>query len=166
MKAEEWTKACEAAAKAVELEPLSTSSLIRLSTCHEEQRNYVSAFTYFSRAIAILPSYEQPLHRAKIARLAEQLADAKAKVFRGDPFDILPLEVIIEAMRIGLESDKNFVLKNSWTNRRWRSTLNTRCPALELPFVPSMPHQRREDGREARNLDATLRKSSHRTQHS
>jgi tetratricopeptide (TPR) repeat protein len=160
MQAEQWNKAREAAAKAVELDRLSTSSLFRLSSCYEAERNYESAFAAFTRAVGLLPSYEQAPHRIKLAQLKDQAADQKANVFRGDPFDILPLEIIIQIMRIGLDSNKNFVLQKSWVCRNWRSILCTRCP--ELWSYLSFHQWDIKDGKAAEKRQTWMRRSGNR----
>lgn len=76
------------------------------------------------KAVALMPLSERTPHPAKLKRLAEQARDEKNAVYRADPFEVLPLEVLIIVMHYGNITDPHFVLKASWVSRRWRETLN------------------------------------------
>lgn len=128
---EDWPKARAAALKVVELDPFRSSSIIELATCYEKEKDYIKACEWLDRGVSLTPFTERQQHHLnKLARLREQAADMKANVFRVDPFDILPLEVIINIMPFGLEEGFYFVLKSSFVNKRWRQTLVNNCPEL------------------------------------
>lgn len=59
MKNEQWDKACLAALKAVELDPLQSSSALRLTTCYEMQREYVKAYEWLQRGLSLIPCAER-----------------------------------------------------------------------------------------------------------
>lgn len=122
-KLERWPQATEAALHAVQLDPLSHSLLFHLSHCYEQEREYVKAHEYFERAVSLVPPFDNGPHAAKPLRLKEQADDQKAHVFRGDPMEMLPLEIVIAIMQEGLLGDKYFVLRNTWVCQRWRNTL-------------------------------------------
>ncbi|KAJ9093183.1 hypothetical protein QFC21_006500 [Naganishia friedmannii] len=130
LKAEKWTEARQYAEKVVALVPFHSATLFQLSTCYEHEREFVKAHTTYKNAMAFLPSHEWPAHKAKLARLKEQSDDMQANIFRGDPLDILPLEVVLEIMFMGMEQDPYFVLKSTWVNKKWRNTLIGTCPEL------------------------------------
>lgn len=112
------------------MDPLCSSSLFRLSTCYEQERDYVNAYDYFRRATALLPLDQRAEHRAKFLRLKEQSDDIKSNIIRQDPLEVLPLEIVIEIMKHGLDTDRHFVLKSSWVSKHWREVLNNHCPEL------------------------------------
>jgi hypothetical protein len=114
----------------LQLDQLQPSTLFRLATCYEQQRQYVKAYDCFCRAVTLSPVTERTPHLAKLARLKEQRDDEKANVFRGDPIAILPLEVVISIMRLALAVDRHAVLRCSWVSRAWRQALNEKCPEL------------------------------------
>lgn len=131
LKNEEWSCARETAVKAAQLEPLCPTILLRASACFGQEKDFVQAHAYYERALSLLPVSERVAYIAKLARLKEQSDDVKANVFREDPLDIFPLEVIINIMQFGLDTgDGDFVLKCSWVNRRWRDVLVNSCSEL------------------------------------
>lgn len=129
MKKANWPVALDNARKAAELEPFCPTVLFRLSALYGQEKQFVQAHIYYERALALLPVPEKLSYLAKLERLKEQSEDEKANIFRVDPFDILPLEVIINIMQFGLE-DPNYVFVASGVNRRWRTVLNYSCPEL------------------------------------
>lgn len=66
----------------------------------------------------------------KLARLREQSDDMMAGVVRTDPFDVLPLELIVHIMQIGLEDDRDLVLKSRFVSKKWNNTLVHECPEI------------------------------------
>ncbi|KAJ9093206.1 hypothetical protein QFC21_006523 [Naganishia friedmannii] len=110
--------------------PLSSPLLLRLTTCYEQEKDYIKAYDTMERALQLTPDDERNPHTEHLKRLAEQARDMKANIFRGDPFEILPLEVVITIMRFGQDMKDDFVLKSSWVNQRWRHTLTQNCPEL------------------------------------
>ncbi|KAJ9111021.1 hypothetical protein QFC22_006617 [Naganishia vaughanmartiniae] len=127
---EKWSEARIAALAAVQLDPLCVTLLYRLSTCYEQERDYVHAYDYFRRATSLLPIDQRAEHKAKFLRLKEQSDDIKSNIIRRDPLEALPLEIVIAICKIGLEGDRNFVLKATWVNGHWRDVLNHHCPEL------------------------------------
>ncbi|KAI5449639.1 hypothetical protein NCC49_004190 [Naganishia albida] len=131
LKFAQYPRATEAAFKAALLEPLSPTILFRLSACFVHQKEFVQAHTFYNRAVSLLPVSEREQYLAKLKRLREQSVDQQNAVFKEDPFEIFPLEVIIRIMELGcVDSDPDFVLRMSWTNRRWRAVLINNCPEL------------------------------------
>lgn len=139
MKTEDWDKATESAITAYQLDPLQPSTLFRLATCYEQQRQYVKAYDCFCRAVTLSPVTERTPHLAKHARLKQQRDDEKANVFRGDPLAILPLEVVISIMRLALTVDRHAVLRCSWVSRAWRQALNEKYPELWRTMLFTAP---------------------------
>lgn len=74
--------------------------------------------------------YEKKSYSDKLARLHEQSEDMAANVVRKDPFEVLPLELVIHIMQIGLEESSDMVLNCTFVSRAWRMTLIYRCPEL------------------------------------
>lgn len=136
-KIERRPAALDAAAQAVRLDPLNSSYILRLSLAYEMERQYVKAYEWLKKGLALIPAAERQPHKARLARLADQAEDMKQNVFRGDPFDILPLEVIIAVMKFNLEDDLNSVIRASLVNRMWHNTLVNNCPELwgNLPLL-------------------------------
>jgi hypothetical protein len=66
----------------------------------------------------------------KQARLREQSDDMAAHVIRKDPFEVLPLELVIHIMQIGMEERRDMVLNCSFVSKTWNQTLNHKCPEL------------------------------------
>ncbi|KAJ9093205.1 hypothetical protein QFC21_006522 [Naganishia friedmannii] len=130
MQLENWALARQTLQQAVKLEPWNTAILFRLSSCLEKERNYIEACNVMERALQLTPYDQRDPYRTHFARLSEQSDEMKANVFRGDPFDLLPLEVIINIMRMGATLDDNFLLKSTWVCQRWRNTLVNSCPEL------------------------------------
>lgn len=131
LKNEDWPRASEHAKRGAELAPLCPTILFRLSACLVHEKEFVQAHTYYERAVSLLPVSERDPHLAKLKRLREQSIDQQNAVFKEDPFDIFPLEVIIRILELGCaDGDPDFVLKMSWTNRRWRAVLTQNCPEL------------------------------------
>jgi hypothetical protein len=131
IRGEEWSKAVAPAVKAVELEPFNSSSLFRLSLCYENGRQYVKAYDYFRQGVSLLTPYEKKSHAEKQARLREQSEEKAANVVRKDPFEVLPLELIIHIMQIGLDDHRrDLVLNCAHVCRTWNQTLINKCPEL------------------------------------
>lgn len=131
---EKWTQARETLCKA----PLNTQVLCRLSAAYEREKNYVKAFETLQFAHQLIPDdNERAAYAARLQRLSEQARDMKANVIREDPFEILPLEVVINIMQIGQGVKDDFILKSSWVNRKWRQTLTKHCPELWRTVVLS-----------------------------
>lgn len=125
-----WAEALSAAIALVNLNPLCPASLFRLVTCYEQHREFVKAYDCFCKAMSLTPHDQREALKAKRARLKEQSDDQKEKVFRGNPLEILPLEVVLSIMKMGLQDDRHFVLKCSWVGKGWREVLNNHCPEL------------------------------------
>lgn len=70
-----------------------------------------------------MPPSERTPYRAKSERITEQARDEHNDVYRADPLEVLPLELVINVMQHGLLLDLNFVLKKSWVSRTWRRVL-------------------------------------------
>jgi hypothetical protein len=136
-KSEQRPEALVAANQAVHLDPLNSSYILRLSLAYEMERQYVKAYEWLKKGLAMIPAAERQPHKARLVRLADQAEDMKQNVFRGDPFDILPLEVIIAIMKFNLEDDLNSVIRASLVNRMWHNTLVNNCPELwgNLPLL-------------------------------
>ncbi|KAJ9118406.1 hypothetical protein QFC24_006235 [Naganishia onofrii] len=126
MQSGRWTEARQTLCQA----PLNPQLLFRLTTCYEQERDYIKAYNTMERAIQLTPDDERSPHAAHLKRLAEQARDMKENIFRGDPFEMLPLEVIINMMRMGQNMKDDFVLKSSWVSQKWRETLTQHCPEL------------------------------------
>lgn len=137
MQAEDWSRAREAALQAAELEPLCPNVLFRLSACYGQEKDFPSAHRFCERGLALLSPQERVAHLEKFKRLEEQSKDALDNVYREDPFDIFPLEVLLNIFRFGLESDQELALRASWVNRRWRSTIILNCPELWKTWITS-----------------------------
>ncbi|KAJ9093204.1 hypothetical protein QFC21_006521 [Naganishia friedmannii] len=114
MLSEDWPVARETLQKALELEPWNKAILFRLSSCYERERNYIKSYDIMHRAMQLAPYDERDLYQLHFARLAERSKDMKANTFREDPFELLPLEVTLNIMELGLEMDDYFVLRSSW----------------------------------------------------
>lgn len=108
------------------------STLLSFSDCqlYGQEKDYVNAHAIYERALSLLSVPERTSYIAKFARLREQAEDVKNDIYREDPLDFFPLEVVINILRFGLDKDPFFALKQSWINRRWRDTINLRCPEL------------------------------------
>lgn len=130
MQSEEWSIARETLQDALKLEPWSTPLLYRLSACYERERNYIEACDIMQRAMQLTPYDEREPYRLHFARLTERSKDMKGNTSREDPFDMLPLEVVLNIMEEGLEMDDDFVLRASWVCQRWRHILVYNCPKL------------------------------------
>lgn len=130
MQAEDWSRAREAAVRAAELDPLCPNVLFRLSACYGQEKDFVNAHLYCERALALLSPQERIAHLEKFKRLQEQSKDVLDNVYREDPFDVLPLEVLLNILQFALEKDPYAALRASWVNRRWRNTINHNCPEL------------------------------------
>lgn len=130
MQGEKWTPAREAAAFAAELEPLNPNVLFRLSACYGQERDFVNAHKLFERALVLLSPTERVAHLEKFKRLQEQSKDVLDHVYREDPLDILPLEVMLNIFQFALTTDNDIVMKASWVNKRWRNTIVHNCPEL------------------------------------
>ncbi|KAJ9105771.1 hypothetical protein QFC20_004258 [Naganishia adeliensis] len=131
LKHEDWPLARKFASKAAALEPLSSTIGFRLAACYVHEKEFIQAHTYYERAISLLPASERDQYLAKLKRLREQSIDQQNAVFKKDPFDIFPLEVILKIMQFGqIMGDSDFVLKKSWVNRTWRAVLVSNCAEL------------------------------------
>lgn len=130
MQGEKWTPAREAAVIAAELEPLNPNVLFRLSACYGQERDFVKAHEFCARALVLLSPAERVAHLEKFKRLQEQSKDVLDHVYREDPLDILPLEVMLNIFQFALTADNGIVMKASWVNRRWRNTIIHNCPEL------------------------------------
>lgn len=130
MQNEEWRKARAPAVKAVQLEPFNPSSALLLSLCYENEREYVKAYDCFLKGMSLITPLERNSHSDKQARLREQAEDMAANVIRKDPFEVLPLELIIHIMKIGLRERRDLVLNCTFVSTAWRTTLIDKCPEL------------------------------------
>lgn len=130
IKQEKWDDAKANAIKAAELQPFCLTTLFRLSACYEREQNYIETHLHYYRAVTLLPTSERSPYDVKLARLQEQSEEMREGVSRKDPFNILPLEIILNVMRFGLQSDPDFGLKASWVSQRWNTTINQNCPEL------------------------------------
>jgi hypothetical protein len=75
MGTEDWPNARDAATSAVELEPLQPLSLIRLSICYDNQREYVKAYDTLRKGVGLLPPADREPYKAKLEHLQEQRND-------------------------------------------------------------------------------------------
>jgi hypothetical protein len=130
MEIEDWPNAREAATSAVNLDPSQPLSLIRLSTCYNKDREYVKAYDALRKGVGLLPPVERAPYKAKLAHLLERRNDALANIPRVDPFERLPLEVIINIMQYGLIKDRHYVLQCTWVSKTWNIVLVHKCPEL------------------------------------
>jgi hypothetical protein len=130
MQKEDWKSARETALRAARLQPYDATVLLRLSACYGQEKDYVNAHMYYERALALLSVSERTAYVAKLEHLRTQAADIKNGVYKEDPFEKLPLEIVINIFQLGLEDDPMLALKASWVNQRWRSTIHHNC--LEL----------------------------------
>lgn len=103
---------------------------MRLAEALVREKQYVQAHLYFERALCFLPVPERAPYMNKLARIKEQAEDEKAHIYKEDPFDIFPLEVILRIMEIGLFDHRNFVLNASLVYRRLRNVLINSCNEL------------------------------------
>lgn len=126
----EWTLSRETALCAAQLQPYDANILLRLSACYGQERDFINAHLYFERGCALLSAPERASYVAKLERLREQASDVKNNVYKEDPLDKLPPEIVINIIQLGLEEDPLFALKCSWVNQRWRNTINHNCPEL------------------------------------
>lgn len=129
-KTDDFTKALECASTAAAIDRFSPTMLFRLSEAYGREKQYVQAQLHFERALSFLPVSERASYTSKLARIKEQAEDEEAHVYKEDPFDKFPLEVIILVMREGLSGDRDFVLKASHVNRTWRRILTNSCSEL------------------------------------
>lgn len=125
---EDFSRARAAALELVRLDPLCASSIFGLVACYEKERDFASAYEWMKEAVSLTVLSERSLHNDKLRRLAQQVACMKDNAFRKDPFDILPLEVIVNIMNFGIQSDRD-LLRCSWVNQKWRKTINN-CKEL------------------------------------
>jgi hypothetical protein len=109
MRTEDWAKAEEPALEAARLDPSSSSSLVRLSLCYENQREYVKAYDSLRKGMALMPPSEKRSLGPKLNRLREQADDMAANVVRKDPFVVLPHELVLRIMQFGLDDRRDFV---------------------------------------------------------
>jgi hypothetical protein len=130
MRTEDWSKARISAIKVAQLDPLNASSLLRLSLCYENERNYVKAYEYLRKGMSLSNPTERKSYASKVARLREQADDMAANVIRRDPFEVLPLELITHIMKIGMEDRRDLVLNCTFVSKTWRQTLIHKCPEL------------------------------------
>ncbi|KAJ9111758.1 hypothetical protein QFC22_006417 [Naganishia vaughanmartiniae] len=130
MESEEWPQARQSLQQALDLAPFTTPLLFRLSTCFERERNYIEAHKVMECAIKLTPHDQRDFYELHFARLAERAKDMKENTYREDPFEMLPLEVVLNIMEIGLELDDNFVLRSSWVCQGWRRILIQNSPEL------------------------------------
>jgi hypothetical protein len=149
MRKSNWTKALDPALKATHLDPLNPASLIRLSVCYEHTREYVKAYDSLRSGMAMMPPSEKEMLADRLGRLRENARDMAANIVRRDPFDVMPLELIISIMKFGLMDHRDFVLNCSSVNRRWRETLVHKCPELwgTLTFNWKQMSDKRFDGK-------------------
>lgn len=126
----DWTPARETALRAAELQPYDATILFRLSACYGQERDFVNAHRYYELGLALLSVPERISYIAKLELLRQQSDDVKNNVYKEDPLEILPLEVVINIFRFGLDEDPLLALKGSWVNQRWRNTINHNCPEM------------------------------------
>mgnify|MGYP002718979641 CR=1 FL=1 len=107
----DWTLARETALRAAQLQPYDVNILLRLSACYGQERDFINAHLYFGRACALLSVSERATHMAKLERLQEQAEDAKNNVYKEDPLDKFPLEIVINIFQLGLQDDPLLALK-------------------------------------------------------
>lgn len=81
---------------------------------------------------------------------AQQATAVQRSDDRRDPFEVLPLEVMIIIMQHGLEKDRYFALRNSWVSKLWRSTLNDSCPGLWGTFTTSARDMKKKSNSDKR----------------
>jgi hypothetical protein len=130
MQREDWTSARETAFQAAKLQPYDTQVLLRLSACYGQEKDYINAHQYYERALALLSVPERISYIAKLEHLRTQANDIANGVYKEDPFEKLPLEIVIRIFQLGLEDDPMLALKGSWVNQRWRNTIQHNCPEL------------------------------------
>lgn len=116
--------------RAVQLDHLQPSSLVSLSLCFEKEGEYTKAHEWLQMATTLYPATQRGLHQDKLARLREQADKLKAESGFRDPFNKLPLEIVLQIMGEASQDDPNVVLRMSWTNKLWRQTLLHHCPEL------------------------------------
>ncbi|KAJ9102010.1 hypothetical protein QFC19_004935 [Naganishia cerealis] len=130
MRREAWSDAKEVALQVLKLLPFSESTLFQLSVCYERLEDFGNAYTSYARGVCLIPEEERGFYWSKLFRLKEQLDDQKVRLTSTDPFDILPLELLVEIMEFGLASDSKFVWQSSWVNQKWRKSLTENCRSL------------------------------------
>jgi hypothetical protein len=123
----------DTALQATAINPLCPTDLFRLSSIYSHERDYANAHLYYERAVSVLPPSEQAAYTAKLARLKQHAADM-TKGYSADPFDVLPLEVLIQVLQFGLIQDPDFALRASWVNRTWNVVI-TNCKELWKTLV-------------------------------
>lgn len=149
MRTEDWAKAQEPALQAARLDPFNSSSLVRLSLCYENQREYVKAYDSLRKGMALMPSTGRRSLVARLNRLREQADDMAANIIRKDPFMVLPHELVLRIMQFGLDDRRDLVLNCSFVSKTWRETLIHKCPELwgTLTFRWKQLKDKRFDGK-------------------
>lgn len=157
---EDWSKARPPALKASQLEPFSSSSLLRLSLCYENEREYIKAYDHLLKGMSLMTPLERKSLSDKQARLREQSDDMAAHVVRKDPFEVLPLELVIHIMQIGMEARRDMVLNCTFVSKTWRQTLIHKCPELwgTLSFCWRHLRDKKYDGKLEHWLNGCNRK--------
>jgi hypothetical protein len=157
MRLEQWTKAREAAFKGMELDPLNSANVLKLAVCYENEKQFIKAHDWYARGICFVPAMDRtPDQLAKLERLAELAKDQEENVVRKDPFDILPLELLIKIMQYHSAEQPYWsppvILRCTWVSQRWRNTMigcsdfwNTlMIPGRELKDTTKAYHEKRE----------------------
>lgn len=105
------------------MDPVSASSIFRPVDCFTNEKDFVNAFAWMKRAVSLSVLSERAQYKDRLLRLAKQVAYMKDNAFRKDPFDTLPLEVIVSIIKQATRSDRD-LLRYTWVNQRWRKTIN------------------------------------------
>jgi hypothetical protein len=102
---QDYPRARMTAMEMVEMDPVSSPSIFRLVDCFTSEKDFVNAFAWMKRAVSLSVLSERAQYKDRLLRLAKQVAYMKDNAFRKDPFDTLPLEVIVSIIKQATRSD-------------------------------------------------------------
>lgn len=116
--------------KDVTLDPFHPSRILRLIKSYDREVKHIGTYNWMRKAMTLIPFAERPAHQDRLHSLRTLSEAAKAKLLRGDPFNILPLSIIVNIFQQSLSEDRHIALRSSWVNRKWNRTIANDCPQL------------------------------------